>query len=547
MPRTLLVVDESTTIQEAARLALTGEDWHVVGASTGAEALELLRSHLPDAVLCAASLGDEDGYAVCRSIRSTAEGSSIPVILSGAEVDEPAALKAGAAGALAKPFSSEELADTLRATLDGGLFDAEPEGVEPPGPVAPTHEELGGLGDEFLLSPDAVAPPPEGDADPGEQVEVIDLAEDDEFGDLELLDDLEPVAPGPADVGDTDLAADAPESFGDLDLGLPPEESPAAPEPVDLDAPLAPATDTGPVEPFGAQEGIPLDAAPAEPDEGAPQTEIEVEPSPFPAGPTGEPAFAGDGWADAPGPPAGPPEGAPEPATGDAGAFDEPVPPAAPDGAPEPELPGEPPADEAGFDSLFEGVVSPVAGEPAGEPGPEPPSPGAGDELRADSPLAAPAQPESEPPDAAPSGTDPFADLLAGAGREEEDGDRAAPEDAGPAEPPAFEPDVPAAEPAGEPEPPPLDPSWAGEAPPPAPDGGAWDEHLPAEEPSPAAGATVEQTVRAALERSLSAEALTPVVQATVERVVWEVVPQLAERLIQEAIERLQNENPPPA
>lgn len=73
-----------------------------------------------------------------------------------------------------------------------------------------------------------------------------------------------------------------------------------------------------------------------------------------------------------------------------------------------------------------------------------------------------------------------------------------------------------------------------------------WDEGVE-ESAAPAAAAAdlapaIESTVRAALERSLSAEALTPLVQATVEKVVWEVVPQLAERLIQEAIEKLKQE-----
>ncbi len=572
MPRTLLVVDDSITIQEAARLALTGEDWHVVGAASGAEALERLRSHLPDAVLCAASLGDEDGYAVCRSIRATAEGSSIPVILSGAEVDESAALEAGAAGALPKPFSSEELADTLRATLDGGLFDPGPDEVEPaappgPGPVAPTPEDLGGLGDEFLLSPEAVAQPAAGDADLGEQVEVIDLAGEDEFGDLELLDDLQPVAPEPVDTGAPDLAGDTPETFGALDLGPPEDEAPAAqaPEPLDAGAPealgeldLGPLVDETPaaqepVEPLEGAEAPYQDAAPSGTDEPLPGA--EAGPAAFPAGPEEEPAAgaagasAGDGWA------AEPAGEAVEPAIDAAGALDEPVPPAAVDGTPEPEAQGEPPPDGAGFDSLFDDVVSPAAGASPGEPEPASAPTGPGDELRADSPLAAPAEPAPDQPDAAPSGTDPFADLLAAGTAGEPDArprpepplpeaDRA-PEPVGA---PAFEPDVPAAEPAGEPDQPAQDPSWTGE---PAQGQGTqvWDEEAPPYGPQrPAAAADpVEQTVRKALEQSLSAEALTPVVQATVERVVWEVVPQLAERLIQEAIERLQKEAPPPA
>jgi hypothetical protein len=56
--------------------------------------------------------------------------------------------------------------------------------------------------------------------------------------------------------------------------------------------------------------------------------------------------------------------------------------------------------------------------------------------------------------------------------------------------------------------------------------------------------ATAGRAVREALERSLSAEQLAPVIAAAVERVAWEVVPQLAERLIRETIEKLQQDPP---
>jgi hypothetical protein len=56
--------------------------------------------------------------------------------------------------------------------------------------------------------------------------------------------------------------------------------------------------------------------------------------------------------------------------------------------------------------------------------------------------------------------------------------------------------------------------------------------------------ATAESAVREALAAGLSVEKLTPIVEAVVERVVWEVVPQLAERLIREAIEKIQTQDP---
>jgi hypothetical protein len=74
--------------------------------------------------------------------------------------------------------------------------------------------------------------------------------------------------------------------------------------------------------------------------------------------------------------------------------------------------------------------------------------------------------------------------------------------------------------------------------------GDAWEDTIP--EPLPrVVVASAEKAIREALESSLSAERLAPIMEAVVERVVWEVVPGLAERLIQEAIDKLRKEQPP--
>ena len=94
-------------------------------------------------------------------------------------------------------------------------------------------------------------------------------------------------------------------------------------------------------------------------------------------------------------------------------------------------------------------------------------------------------------------------------------------------------------------EPEPADELWS------APDASDLAEILPAatettdaQALAAAIAAIAGQAVREALQQSLSAEHLAPLVAATVERVAWEVVPQLAERLIRETIARLQEEPP---
>ncbi|MEW6486816.1 MAG: hypothetical protein AB1578_02755, partial [Thermodesulfobacteriota bacterium] len=86
--------------------------------------------------------------------------------------------------------------------------------------------------------------------------------------------------------------------------------------------------------------------------------------------------------------------------------------------------------------------------------------------------------------------------------------------------------------------------AWAEPRPAP-PAEAAWDRvALEPEDVATQVAAGAGEAVRRALLESLSPDKLTPLVAATVERVVWEVVPQLAERLIREAIEKLQGEPP---
>ncbi|MEW6486815.1 MAG: response regulator, partial [Thermodesulfobacteriota bacterium] len=184
MPRNLLVVDDSPTIWEAVRCALTGEDWAVTAVATRAQALEAIRRSLPDVVLCDVALGQEDGYQVCRALRVEAAGAWLPVILMGGTVSENLASGAGAVGVFAKPFQSDELLDVLQTALEKA-------------PMAPEEEEL--LSFEPVVDPGLgaeAAPSPVGSAD---EVEIIDLSEGEDLPDVEFLEDLEPLsAPFPA-------------------------------------------------------------------------------------------------------------------------------------------------------------------------------------------------------------------------------------------------------------------------------------------------------------------------------------------------------------
>jgi two-component system KDP operon response regulator KdpE len=113
----VLVVDDETAILRFLRVALSGEGFIVLEASSGNEALHLLALERPDLLLLDLGLPDMDGVEVTRRLR---EWSQVPIIILSVreqEADKIAALDAGADDYLTKPFGVGELLARIRTLL----------------------------------------------------------------------------------------------------------------------------------------------------------------------------------------------------------------------------------------------------------------------------------------------------------------------------------------------------------------------------------------------------------------------------------------------
>jgi DNA-binding response OmpR family regulator len=103
------VVDDEQSIVELIKFNLEKEDWQVVTAYDGDEALDVFRREKPDLVLLDIMLPLKDGWEVCRELRET---SAVPIIMLTAKGDEPDKIKGleiGADDYVTKPFSPKEL------------------------------------------------------------------------------------------------------------------------------------------------------------------------------------------------------------------------------------------------------------------------------------------------------------------------------------------------------------------------------------------------------------------------------------------------------
>lgn len=112
----MLLVDDDELILEILTTILDLEEFDVVTASSGDDALRRLRDEDVDMVVLDVMMPGKDGYAVCREIKDDTATAALPVVLLTAR-DQPDDLRQGeAAGCdayLTKPFSPLELIEVL--------------------------------------------------------------------------------------------------------------------------------------------------------------------------------------------------------------------------------------------------------------------------------------------------------------------------------------------------------------------------------------------------------------------------------------------------
>ncbi len=114
----ILVVDDDRAVRESLRRSLSFNGYSVALAQDGLEALDLIASDRPDALVLDVMMPKLDGLEVCRQLRSTGDDLPILVLTARDSVSERVAgLDAGADDYLPKPFALEELLARMRALL----------------------------------------------------------------------------------------------------------------------------------------------------------------------------------------------------------------------------------------------------------------------------------------------------------------------------------------------------------------------------------------------------------------------------------------------
>jgi len=117
MNRSILVVDDDRKMVDLIRLYLEKDEYQVMVAYDGKQALEIARRFHPALVILDLMLPKVDGLEVCRLLRAE---SRLPIIMLTArttEEDKLTGLDLGADDYVVKPFSPRELMARVRAVL----------------------------------------------------------------------------------------------------------------------------------------------------------------------------------------------------------------------------------------------------------------------------------------------------------------------------------------------------------------------------------------------------------------------------------------------
>lgn len=111
---TILIVDDNEDVRQFVRASLEQEGFQVCEAVDGKSGLATFQELKPAVVILDLTMGQPDGFEVCREIRKISNVPIIMLTMRSEEVDEAMCLAAGADDYITKPVSARILG--LRVT-----------------------------------------------------------------------------------------------------------------------------------------------------------------------------------------------------------------------------------------------------------------------------------------------------------------------------------------------------------------------------------------------------------------------------------------------
>lgn len=112
MAKTILIVDDSTSLRQVVTIALNGAGYEVIEACDGIEALKKLNGQKIHLIVSDVNMPNMDGISLLKEIKKQASYKFTPVIMLTTEAAQEKMAEGKAAGAKAwvvKPFQPDRL------------------------------------------------------------------------------------------------------------------------------------------------------------------------------------------------------------------------------------------------------------------------------------------------------------------------------------------------------------------------------------------------------------------------------------------------------
>jgi two-component system chemotaxis response regulator CheY len=119
----ILAVDDSRTIRDMLRMALTSAGFQTSLAEDGMHGLEVLKGLEPDAIITDINMPRMDGFGFIEAVRAQPDHRATPILVLTTESAPELKARARAAGAtgwIVKPFDPEKLVKALRTVAGPG-------------------------------------------------------------------------------------------------------------------------------------------------------------------------------------------------------------------------------------------------------------------------------------------------------------------------------------------------------------------------------------------------------------------------------------------
>ncbi len=115
--RTVMLVEDEISTTDFIRRTLESAGYFVLSTNDGSESVEMALGVMPDVIILDIQLPNITGWDILNALKREAEIAAIPVIICSAHTEAEAVYRSGAAGFVAKPFTSQKILEAIERVV----------------------------------------------------------------------------------------------------------------------------------------------------------------------------------------------------------------------------------------------------------------------------------------------------------------------------------------------------------------------------------------------------------------------------------------------